>query len=40
LPPGLGEHTRELLREVGYDDEFLASLHDEGAIQIAKENNS
>lgn len=40
LPPGLGEHTRELLREVGYDDEFLASLHDEGAIQIAQETNS
>jgi crotonobetainyl-CoA:carnitine CoA-transferase CaiB-like acyl-CoA transferase len=39
LPPGLGEHTRELLREVGYDDEFLASLHDEGAIQIAQETN-
>jgi hypothetical protein len=24
---------------VGYDDEFLASLHDEGAIQIAQETN-
>lgn len=37
LPPGLGEHTRELLREVGYEESHLAALHAEGAIQLKEE---
>lgn len=31
-PPALGEHTGEILREVGYNDEALGELRDEGAI--------
>ena len=30
--PGLGEHTVEVLREVGLTDEQIQRLHDEGAI--------
>jgi crotonobetainyl-CoA:carnitine CoA-transferase CaiB-like acyl-CoA transferase len=37
LPPRLGEHTRELLSEVGYEESHLAALQAEGAIQIQKE---
>jgi len=37
LPPGLGEHTRELLQEVGYEESHLAALHAEGAIQLTEE---
>ncbi len=25
-PPGLGEHTHELLKELGYDDEAIKAL--------------
>ena len=32
LPPDLGEHTREVLREVGYDDETLDQLAAEGVF--------
>jgi crotonobetainyl-CoA:carnitine CoA-transferase CaiB-like acyl-CoA transferase len=39
LPPSLGEHTRELLSEVGYSPDQLATLTSEGAIQIAEENH-
>jgi crotonobetainyl-CoA:carnitine CoA-transferase CaiB-like acyl-CoA transferase len=39
LPPGLGEHTHELLSEVGYSPDQLAALQSEGAIQITKENS-
>ena len=39
LPPGLGEHTHELLSEVGYSPDQLATLKSEGAIQIAEENH-
>ena len=38
LPPRLGEHTHELLSEVGYSTDQLATLKSEGAIQIAEEN--
>jgi len=31
--PGHGEHTDEVLREAGYDDERLADLREAGAIQ-------
>jgi crotonobetainyl-CoA:carnitine CoA-transferase CaiB-like acyl-CoA transferase len=34
LAPGLGEHTDEVLREVGYDDEDLARLHASGATTL------
>jgi crotonobetainyl-CoA:carnitine CoA-transferase CaiB-like acyl-CoA transferase len=32
LPPELGEHTREVLREVGYDEETLDELAAAGAF--------
>lgn len=31
-PPSLGEHTDEVLRELGYDDEAIARLRAEGAV--------
>jgi crotonobetainyl-CoA:carnitine CoA-transferase CaiB-like acyl-CoA transferase len=31
-PPGLGEHTAEVLAEVGYTPEEIAALHEEGAV--------
>jgi crotonobetainyl-CoA:carnitine CoA-transferase CaiB-like acyl-CoA transferase len=31
--PGLGEHTEEVLLEIGYSKEEIAKLRDEGAIQ-------
>jgi len=31
-PPGLGEHTREVLREVGYDDETLDGMAADGVF--------
>lgn len=31
-PPTLGQHTTEVLREVGYDDARLAQLNDKGVI--------
>jgi alpha-methylacyl-CoA racemase len=34
--PGHGEHTRTLLREVGYDDAELAALADDGVIRTAE----
>ena len=30
--PGQGEHSREILAEIGYDDERLASLEKSGVI--------
>jgi len=30
--PGLGEHTAEVLRDAGYDDEAIAKLEESGAI--------
>jgi CoA:oxalate CoA-transferase len=31
-PPTLGQHTREILADLGYDDAAVAALHAEGAI--------
>jgi len=31
-PPSRGEHTKEILRELGYSDEDLARLRAEGVI--------
>ncbi len=31
-PPLLGEHTDSVLRELGYSDEEVATLHEEGAV--------
>jgi crotonobetainyl-CoA:carnitine CoA-transferase CaiB-like acyl-CoA transferase len=33
-PPHLGEHTAEVLRELGYDDARVASLSDSGAVGL------
>jgi crotonobetainyl-CoA:carnitine CoA-transferase CaiB-like acyl-CoA transferase len=30
--PGLGEHTEEILRGIGYDDARIRSLRDTGVI--------
>ena len=32
-PPGLGEHTDEVLGEIGYAEEEIANLRDEGVIR-------
>jgi crotonobetainyl-CoA:carnitine CoA-transferase CaiB-like acyl-CoA transferase len=32
MPPELGAHTDEVLRELGYDDEAVASLRESGAV--------
>ena len=31
-PPGLSEHTDEILAELGYSTEEIAALHDQGAV--------
>jgi crotonobetainyl-CoA:carnitine CoA-transferase CaiB-like acyl-CoA transferase len=31
-PPLLGQHTRSVLREAGYDDDEIADLHGRGVI--------
>jgi crotonobetainyl-CoA:carnitine CoA-transferase CaiB-like acyl-CoA transferase len=33
--PTLGEHTREILREIGYDEARILALEAEGAVQSA-----
>jgi crotonobetainyl-CoA:carnitine CoA-transferase CaiB-like acyl-CoA transferase len=37
-PPRLGEHTDEILRELGYDDAELETLAAEGAIRRIESN--
>jgi formyl-CoA transferase/CoA:oxalate CoA-transferase len=37
-PPRLGEHTDEILRDLGYDEEKLARLSAEGVIRRVKSN--
>ena len=32
MPPELGQHTEEVLRDIGYDDASLAELKEAGAI--------
>ena len=34
--PGLGEHTRELLVEAGYDDTEIAALVGEGVVELGQ----
>ena len=34
LPPELGEHTEEILRELGYDDEAIDELKAKGAVRV------
>jgi len=34
--PGLGEHTREVLREAGYDDDAIKRLIETGAAGVLK----
>lgn len=37
LPPNLGEHTAELLREAGYSDDQIALLEEEGIVLQGEE---
>ena len=34
-PPGLGEHTRDVLREVGYSDDEISAYQKHGAVHLA-----
>jgi crotonobetainyl-CoA:carnitine CoA-transferase CaiB-like acyl-CoA transferase len=36
LPPDLGEHTAELLREAGYSDEDISRMSKEGKVLLGK----
>jgi crotonobetainyl-CoA:carnitine CoA-transferase CaiB-like acyl-CoA transferase len=38
LPPGLGEHSEEVLREVGYDGDEIAGFAEKGLLGSATEN--
>jgi crotonobetainyl-CoA:carnitine CoA-transferase CaiB-like acyl-CoA transferase len=31
-PPAVGQHTDEILRELGFDDDELRAMHDEGVV--------
>jgi CoA:oxalate CoA-transferase len=35
-PPLLGEHTAEVLRELGRDDHEIAALHERGVVSVAR----
>jgi crotonobetainyl-CoA:carnitine CoA-transferase CaiB-like acyl-CoA transferase len=34
VPPELGEHTEEILAELGYDEEAMTKLKAEGAVSV------
>jgi crotonobetainyl-CoA:carnitine CoA-transferase CaiB-like acyl-CoA transferase len=34
VPPELGEHTEEILAELGYDEEAIEKLKAEGAVRV------
>ena len=36
-PPEIGQHTREILTDLGYDDAGIAALHKAAVVQIAPE---
>lgn len=39
LAPGLGEHTAEVLRELGYADDRIAAMEERGALRTASPGN-
>jgi crotonobetainyl-CoA:carnitine CoA-transferase CaiB-like acyl-CoA transferase len=34
-PPALGEHTEEILQELGYDAEAITNLEEEGVVRTS-----
>jgi crotonobetainyl-CoA:carnitine CoA-transferase CaiB-like acyl-CoA transferase len=36
--PGLGKHNDEVLKELGFDEQAIASLHASGAVPIPKDS--
>ncbi len=35
-PPLLGQHTAQVLRELGRDDDEIAALHERGVVSVAR----